>query len=87
MFDYSWVSDETKPEYEAVLKEHALKFLQWRAKAAFRRQWTLERAVKYWWLEHGPTAFRTTEDALRFKLELIDYLGKMRDDAAEVPTA
>jgi hypothetical protein len=74
MIDYRWVSEDTKPEFEAVLKMHGLKFLRWRLKSQNRKNQPLAAAFKNWWMVGGPTGFRTNADCFRFQQELLSYV-------------
>lgn len=79
MLDYTWLTEETQAEYETVLEKHALDYLRWASERFDRKDWPLEKLYASWWFHKGPTGFRTTADAFRFKKELYEYLVKRRD--------
>jgi hypothetical protein len=76
MIDYKWVTEDTRTEFEAVLRKHGLRFLRWRAGSVRRKTLPIATVFKQWWLQRGPLGFRTNEDAFRFQSDLLAFVEK-----------
>jgi hypothetical protein len=67
LFSYGWVTEVTRPDYDAMLLADGVAFYTWRAG---RPSLSLAGHFKAWWNTKGPTAFATPDDAFRYKREL-----------------
>lgn len=89
MFDYANVMEATQPEYEAVLRAHATQFREWASHNRTHREEPVETTFKYWWMFRGPTGFKNSDQALRFRTELLTYIltHSLTDTVLEAPAA
>ncbi len=69
MFDYQWVITGTEREYLAVLDKYAEQYEAYCRKT--KRDPVKARSFQGWWMLKGPTAFKTPEQAGRFRRELM----------------
>lgn len=68
-FSYKLLSDATAEIYKAMQQSDLAKFEAWKLKGN-RATLATDVAFRAWWNANGRTAFKTTEDSLRYKTEL-----------------
>lgn len=72
-FSYAYITDDvTREVAERILTQVASNFLAWRGQDAARIAKPVATAFQNWWMTQGPTAFKTGQDATRFKTEVLD---------------
>lgn len=81
-FDYRLVTnDETRAAAAKAVRQEAARFLAWRAERPQRRALDLPNAFGAWWLQKGPVRFAATDDALRFKREVLRAAAALAGEA------
>ena len=82
-FSYAYVTnEETRAIKDRLVRQHAKAFLTWRLGHPVRRTWSLARALRIWWLYHGPVAFTSTEDRRLYKEEVRQLIMTLYHDSA-----
>lgn len=71
MIDYRNLSEASEGDFEEMYQLYAKVFLLWKTKTSLRRSQSLDRAYDVWWLLKGPTDFKNTVDAARFKAAVL----------------
>jgi hypothetical protein len=62
--------DATRAVYYGMLESDAAKIIAWRAASPARMARPIAQVIRAWWNTTGPTAFKTTADALQYRAEL-----------------
>lgn len=77
------LSSDNSDNYKKLMKRGLVEFVEFLGAHPAQKARTVAQAFNTWWLVKGPAGFRTSEDALRYKHELLQFIQSVGDGLLE----